>query len=165
VFANVFPEQIDHGERKSTSWKWMMGRIRDGNHIKPPRNLIDLINKSIDAQIRREDRDPRDFLAGQAPLIEADSIKRGLTRLSEERVEDTLLAEAGDLAEVIARFRGLKSEHNDATLAPLLNVQPSEVGQAVKPLTEMGFLEQVGQSYKVPMLYRDGLAIVQGKAF
>jgi hypothetical protein len=46
IFARVFPEQIDIGERKPTSWSWMMSRIRDGNHIKPPRNLIDLIGKA-----------------------------------------------------------------------------------------------------------------------
>jgi hypothetical protein len=29
----------------------------------------------------------------------------------------------------------------------------------------MGFLEEKGSSFKVPMLYRDGLRITQGKAF
>lgn len=29
----------------------------------------------------------------------------------------------------------------------------------------MGFLEEIGDSFKVPMLYRDGLNITQGKAF
>ena len=29
----------------------------------------------------------------------------------------------------------------------------------------MGFLEPVGANYKVPMLYRYGLGITQGKAF
>jgi hypothetical protein len=29
----------------------------------------------------------------------------------------------------------------------------------------MGFLEEIGGSYKVPMLYRDGREITQGKAF
>lgn len=30
---------------------------------------------------------------------------------------------------------------------------------------ELGFLEKVGNTYKVPILYREGLAITQGKAF
>jgi hypothetical protein len=30
---------------------------------------------------------------------------------------------------------------------------------------DMGFLERTGETYKVPMLYRDGLNIKQGKAF
>jgi hypothetical protein len=30
---------------------------------------------------------------------------------------------------------------------------------------DLGFLEQAGATYKIPMLYRDGLRITQGKAF
>lgn len=29
----------------------------------------------------------------------------------------------------------------------------------------MGFLEEIGGSFKIPMLFRDGLQITQGKAF
>jgi hypothetical protein len=32
-------------------------------------------------------------------------------------------------------------------------------------LREIGFLEPIGANFKVPMLYRDGLSITQGKAF
>ena len=39
-------------------------------------------------------------------------------------------------------------------------------GEALaKSLIEIGFLEEAGNSYKVPLLYRDGLGITQGKAF
>ena len=30
---------------------------------------------------------------------------------------------------------------------------------------DIGFLEAVGSNYKIPMLYRDGLGVTQGKAF
>ena len=141
-----------------------MSRIRDGNHVKPPRNLIDLVIKAREAQLRREDRDPRQF-ERLAPVIEADSIRRGLARLSADRVEDTLLAEAGESAPLIERFRGAKSEHDLGSLASLLGVSLDQVPAAVKPLLDIGFLEQVGITYKVPLLYRDGLDISQGKAF
>jgi hypothetical protein len=164
LYAAVFPSQIDAGERKPTSWNWIMSRIRDGNHVKPPRNLIDLVMKAREAQIRREERDPREFANG-LPVIEADAIRRALSRLSAERVEDTLLAEAGDAAPMIERFRGAKSEHDVASLATLLGVTLDQLPSAAKALIEIGFLEQVGATYKVPLLYRDGLEIVQGKAF
>ena len=164
LYAAVFPSQIDAGERKPTSWNWIMSRIRDGNHVKPPRNLIDLVMKAREAQIRREERDARDF-ANSLPVIEADAIRRALSRLSAERVEDTLLAEAGDAAPMIERFRGAKSEHDVASLATLLGVALEQLPSAAKALIEIGFLEQVGATYKVPLLYRDGLEIVQGKAF
>ena len=141
-----------------------MARIRDGNDVKPPRNLIDLVSKAREAQLRREDRESRDFVAGQA-LIEPDSIRRALSRLSEERVADTLLAEAGELSGVIEKFRDGKAEHNEESIAKQLGISKAEVQAAVKPLVELGVLETVGDSYKIPMLYRDGLGITQGKAF
>lgn len=92
-------------------------------------------------------------------------MRRALTRLSVERVEDTLLAEAGGDSPLIERFRGKKAEHNPSSLAGLLGVSEVDVPAAIKPLVDLGFLEQTGETYKVPMLYRDGLEIVQGKAF
>ncbi|MBN8734208.1 MAG: hypothetical protein J0L64_26970 [Acidobacteria bacterium] len=76
-----------------------------------------------------------------------------------------MLAEAADLAPMIERFRDGKAEHNSPSLAALLQVEESLVRNSIKPLLEMGFLEETGNSYKVPMLYRDGLSITQGKAF
>jgi Mn-dependent DtxR family transcriptional regulator len=76
-----------------------------------------------------------------------------------------LLAEAAEQAPIIERFRDSKAEHNTATLAQLLEIKADNVKAAVKPLIELGFLEEIGESYKVPMLYRDGLNISQGKAF
>jgi hypothetical protein len=35
----------------------------------------------------------------------------------------------------------------------------------VKPLIELGFLEEVKGTFKVPAIYREGLEITQGKAF
>jgi hypothetical protein len=164
IFDQIFPKQVDQGERRPTTWNWMMSRIRDGNGIKPPRNLIDLIIKSREAQIRSEERNPREF-AMEAAIIEGDSVRRAHRALSEQRVQDTLLAEAADLAPVIERFRDGKAEHNTNSLATLLGVSEQAVRSRIKPLLDMGFLEEVGGSYKVPMLYRDGLDITQGKAF
>jgi hypothetical protein len=76
--------------------------------------------------------------------------------LSKERVEDTLLAEAGESAHLIERFRDGRAEHNDASLAETLGVPNDAVRTEVKPLLEIGFLEQTGETFKVPMLYRGG---------
>jgi hypothetical protein len=164
LFSFVFPAQVDVGERKPTTWAWIMSRIRDGNGIKPPRNLIDLAKKAQEAQQRSEEREARSY-SPNVPLIEADAIRKALQRLSDDRVNDTLLAEAADLAPLIEKFRDSKAEHNTTSLALLLDMQESDVRIAVKPLIELGFLEEIGESFKVPMLYRDGLNITQGKAF
>jgi hypothetical protein len=138
----------------------MIRRIGDAN-VKPPRNLIDLILKSREAQLRREDRQRREYQIG-VPLIQSDSIKRGHDALSEQRVEDTLLAEAGEYSEIIELFRDGKAEHNISTLQEILGEHYLD---HISYLQGVGFLEKIGENYKVPALYRRGLRIKQGKAF
>lgn len=164
VFKAVFPKQVDVGEKKPETWPWITARIRDGNNVTPPRNLIDLVTKAQAAQLRREDRDAREYSDG-AIIIQGDALKRALTSLSQERVEDTLLAEAGEYAQVIERFRDGKSEHNEASLSTTLHADGEQLKKTIKILLQIGFLEKVGETYKIPMLYRDGLSITQGKAF
>lgn len=164
LFDSLLPDQVDSGKRKPKTWNWMMSRIRDGNYVQPPRNLIDLVKFTQDASIRREEREGRDFERGE-PLFHQDSFKTGLSQLSKRRVEDTLLAEAGEQAPLIERFRNDKAEHNHQSLAETLKLDGDELAQAIEFLAEIGFLEPVGENWKVPMLYRDGLGITQGKAF
>jgi len=160
IFQAVFPNQVDSGARKPTTWTWMMGRIRDGSGVKPPRNLIDLVLKAREAQLRREEWAPREHGADQ-PLLEPDSLKRGLEALSNQRVEDTLLAEAGELAYDIEKFRKGKAEHSLGSLRELLGEGYAEKAAL---LQQIGFLEPIGVNFKIPMLYRAGLEITQGKA-
>jgi hypothetical protein len=164
IFDRMFPDQVVQGGGRPKTWNWMMSRIRDGNGVRPPRNLIDLIVEARQAQLRSEDRNAREYSQG-IPIIDADSIRRAQRALSERRVQDTLFAEAADLAPMIEKFRDGKAEHSEASLAELLGFQPQVIRTAIKPLIEIGFLEEVGSSFKVPMLYRDGLRITQGKAF
>lgn len=163
MFNRIFPDQVDFGLRKPKTWVWIMRRVRDGNDVKPPRNLIDLIKFSREAQLPKEDRDPRQLT--DETIIESESLRKGLSQLSESRVNDTLLAEAGLLSPAIAKFRDGKAEHNAESLSDVLGVTIAEVKNAIKPLLELGFLEDIKGTYKVPTLYREGLGITQGKAF
>lgn len=165
VFDAVFPGQVDPGERKPKTWPWMMTRIRDGNGIRPPRNLIDLVKKAQEEQLRREERAGTEYEPEHA-VIGSEALKKGLARLSTERVNDTLLAEAGEqYALWIERFRDGRAEHNQETIATTLSRPTDELGEPLRILQDLGFLEPVGATYKVPMLYRAGLNISQGKAF
>ncbi|VVT13361.1 conserved hypothetical protein [Sphingomonas sp. EC-HK361] len=163
IFARVFPTQVDQGTRKPATWAWMMSRISDGNGVKPPRNLIDLVSFAREAQLRREDRSPRE-IDGNNEIIEADSLRMALTQLSETRVTDTLLAEAKGEVPLIEKFRRSKAEHNQSSLARLLSVKKDSVIDKIRPLIHLGLLGEVGSNYKVPILYRSGLEITQGKA-
>jgi hypothetical protein len=47
----------------------------------------------------------------------------------------------------------------------LLERDQGAVRSTIQPLLDIGFLEDIKDTYKVPTLYRDGLNITQGKAF
>lgn len=163
IFERLFPDQVDFGSRRPKTWTWIMRRIRDGNDVKPPGNLIDLIRLSQQAQLRKEDRAARDVT--NEPIFEPESLQRGLSKLSESRVNDTLMAEAGIYASDIALFRDGKAEHNLSSMAEVFGINPSEVKSRIKPLLDLGFLEETKGAYKIPALYREGMSITQGKAF
>jgi hypothetical protein len=165
IFYKIFPEKVDQAERKPTTFNWMMSRIRDGNDVKPPRNLIDLANYAREKQIQIETRSPR-VLSGGEVLILSEAIRGAQEKLSEQRVTDTLFAEAGDEASnYVAKFRRAKAEHNKKTLEDTLELKGDSLNAAIRLLMEIGFLEEQKNSWKIPMLYRDGLDITQGKAF
>jgi len=164
AFYKIFPAKIAQGEKQSVTWRWILSRIRDGNGVVAPRNLVDFMENCREAQLRSELRNPREYADGIS-LIEADAVRKAHRTLSSTRVQDTLIAESKELAPYIERFRKNKAEHNLDSLCTLLRV-PSVEGEALaKSLIEIGFLEEAGNSYKVPLLYRDGLGITQGKAF
>jgi hypothetical protein len=166
IFYALFPKQVEEGGGRPPTLKWMLTRISDGKGVKPPRNLIDLVKKAQDGQFKLEDIEAKDFKIGEV-LIEGESIKEALSLLSDQRVNDTLLAESGKYREYIEKFRDGKAEHNHESLAKTLNLPIAETREALTGLLEMGFLARIRQSetFKVPMLYRDGLNITQGKAF
>jgi len=163
MFQVIFPKQVDSGKRQPETWTWMMRRIRDGNDVKPPRNLIDLVQLSQDAQVKRENIQSRRLAA--RPVFEPDSIREGLSQLSKRRVDDTIFAEAGLVVKTIEKFRGGKTEHNIDSIASLFGVSVDQAKADVKPLVAMGFLEVIKESFKVPSLYREGMKMSQGKAF
>ena len=160
----LLPPQIDFGKKKSTALNWILSRIRHGNDVKPPRSIIDLFNDARAAQLRKEGRESRIIDYSVGPLIEAVSVKKAFEQLSAKRVEDTLLAEAGEFADYIRRFRDGKATHNRETLSKLVN-NDENFEYILKGLIDTGFLGQEGDTYKVPMLYRSGLSITQGRAF
>ncbi len=163
AFTKLFPNKVSQGKKQSTTWNWIMSRIRDGNGVIAPRNLVDLVEKARADQVQCDLRIPRHYDSSR-PLIEADSIRRAHKLLSKDRIEDTLMSEFADLAPLMDKFRNKKAEYDLPSLCSLFGVDEDTTRVKVKQLLDMGFLEEVGTSYKVPMLYRDGMNIRQGKA-
>lgn len=165
LFYKIFPDKVDAADRKPTTFNWIMSRIRDGNDIRAPRNLIDLVGKATEEQIRADSRTPR-LINENERLVMSEALRNALSRLSDQRVQDTLLAEVGpEIAGYINKFNSEKAEHNLETLAAVLELDGEKLQYAIKQLIETGFLEEIKETWKIPMLYRDGLGITQGKAF
>jgi hypothetical protein len=165
MFSKFFPDKVSQGKKQSMTWKWILSRIEDGNGIIAPRNLIDLVERAREAQLRADGRleFPREYHSDK-PIIESDSIKRAHKQLGKARLEDTLFAEAPDMFSLIEKFRNNKSEHDTASISVVCGLNDETTEVVIRKLREIGFLKKVGESYKIPMLYRDALGITQGKA-
>jgi hypothetical protein len=160
VFSTVFPDRI---ARKLTTWNWMLSSIQDGTGFAAPRNLVDLVNLAIEEQTRREWRESRTYAVG-VPLIELGSLERALIRLSQRRLEDTLLAEATeDVAVLIEGFRGAKPEHNDASIANIFGVSLIQAKEFAEVLINIGFFSRGAEKHSIPLLYRSALDIKADK--
>ncbi|HEY5382473.1 MAG TPA: hypothetical protein VIJ65_09460 [Acidobacteriaceae bacterium] len=162
-FTKIFPNKVSQGEKQSTTWNWIMSRIRDGNGVIAPRNLVDLVERARAEQVQSDLITPREYQEGTS-LIEAESIRKAHKTLSKERVEDTLFSEAADLSQILEKFRHKKAEYDIDALCALLGLEEDSARVVVRDLRDVGFLEEVGNAFKVPMLYREGLNIRQGKA-
>lgn len=160
AFLSICPQQVDAGEKRPDSWNWVCNRLRDGNGVATPRDLQLLMLNAARKQLERlqlGDDDP------ETPhLIGGPALKAGLTQLSTDKIRTSLIAETPDLESAIRAFTKGKAEHNEDSLGAIL-------GKEWKHLTErlerIGFLEKMGGTWKVPMLYRDGLEITQGAAY
>jgi len=161
----IFPLKINPGAQGPKTWQWILNQIRDGNWVKSPRNLIDLCVMAQEEQLRTERRSARAY-GEDTPLIEAESLRKAGIRLSKQRIEDTLMAEYGeDVKIAIKAFRNGKAEHDEESLAILFGVDVAGARLIATVLNDIGFLEQSGEMYKVPPLYRPGLNIKKGKPF
>ncbi|ADU36219.1 P-loop ATPase, Sll1717 family [Variovorax paradoxus] len=158
-FFSIFSGQIEVGSRQSDSWTWIFNRIRDGNGIRTPRDLHALVTN---AARKESDILSRGGDEASDSLISPAAVKAGLDQMSQDKVRTSLIAENPGLESSIRAFQRGKAEHNGETLKKLLGPEWDKI---VEDLQRIGFVERVGDSWKIPQLYRSGLEITQGAAF
>lgn len=166
LFYRLFPEQIDIGDKKPKTMDWIIGRVKDGNNISAPREVIHLINESQQEQISRyqigQDELENDLIIGR------NAFKSALDIVSKVRLEQTIYAEFPDLKDYIQKLEGQKTEHNVKSLSVVWNLDLEKSSEIAKKLSEIGFFEERGEvnspRYWVPFLYRNELKLVQGSA-
>jgi hypothetical protein len=165
LFYRVFPEQVETGERQSTTMDWMIKRTTDGTGKSAPRELVLFLNALHDVQIQRLERGE-----AQPPgdnLFDRASFKLALPRVSEYRTTKVLYAEYPELKTAIEALRSKKSEHDIRSLAQLWSQSETDAAATATRLVDVGFFERrAGESttYWVPFIYRPYLNLIQGRA-
>jgi hypothetical protein len=166
LFYRVFPRQIDIGEKKPTTFDWMLSRTADGQGHTAPRELIHLLNEAVKRQVTAleiGEGNPE----GES-LFARQIIKESLPAVSKARLEQTLYAEHPTAKDWIEALREVKATQNVISLSRLWSVSADEAIKRAERLVEYGFFERrefKGQpEYWVPFLYRDALDLVQGRA-
>ncbi len=166
-YYQMFPKQVDIGERQSDTFEWILSRIRDGLNNTPPRELIHYYNESVTQEIKEQEINNNKI--EEPNIVSRLAIKNAAYEVSKVRTEQTIFAEFANLRTYIKAFENKKAEHTLLTLSEIWNVDEGEAKNIANELAEVGFFElkaaKNDQIYKIPFLYRFYLNIVQGKAF
>lgn len=166
LFYRIFPEQVDLGERKSTTFDWMLSRTADGTGKNAPRELIHLLTSLRDQQLKSLEMGAPDP-AGEA-LFDRASLKAALPEVSKARFEQTLCAEYPLFKPMLEKLDREKTQQTPTSLAKIWGVSEETALSRAEKLVEVGFFEKRGPKeqplFWVPFLYRDALHLVQGAA-
>jgi hypothetical protein len=166
LYARVFPDQVDAGPNKPTSFDWMLSRTRDATGETAPRELIHLLSSLRESQLRRfelgHEDPPLELLFDRAAFKEA------LPEVSKVRLEQTLYAEYASFKDRLERLDQQKTQQTIESLGRIWELSEPETRVVADQLAEIGFFERRSDrdryTYWVPFLYRDALRMVQGSA-
>lgn len=163
VFYSIFPGKVEVGKNPET-FRWMIGRVKDGLKITAPRELIHLINQARTKQIRLLETGTKED--SYAELIGRSALKDALKVVSKTRLEQTIYAEYAHLQQYIEKLEDQKTEHDISTLSKIFGTKNKQTSEIASELVTIGFFEEKKGSQKpywTPFLYRAGLNMIQGK--
>lgn len=165
LFGRIFPEKVERGETRPTTFRWMLSHTCDGTGQTAPRELIHLLSEAKERQLRRIE------LGHGEPegerLFEGVAVKEALPEVSKVRLNQTFLAEYPGYRRYVMALEGEKTEHTVATLGKLWNLSEELAFATAGQLSDLGFFESRGKgltTYWVPFLYRHALSMSQGAA-
>jgi hypothetical protein len=165
-FYRAFPEQVDVGQNKPSTFDWMASRTADGTKRTAPRELIHLLTEAREQQIKLYE------LGNSVPpddnLFSRVAITQALPEVSKTRFAQTLCAEYPSLKSYLDKLDREKTQQTPETLASLWKCSEDKALKVADQLTSTGFFERRGSKdepiYWVPFLYRDALNLIQGAA-
>ncbi|CAI1791120.1 hypothetical protein PTR34_21315 [Serratia nevei] len=167
LYYDIFPKQVDVGEKQSDTFDWILNRVRDGLSKVAPRELIHYYNEIISQELR--ERDINNNKAEPPNMVSRAAIKNSAFEVSRARIEQTIFAEYSNYKDCILKLESSKAEHNLKTLSTIFGTNDKETKEIGSGLAEIGFFDlnyyKNDGLFKIPFLYRFYLKISQGKAF
>lgn len=166
LFNRLFPNQVEQGPNKPTTFRWILSRCRDASGRTAPRELVHFINCLRSEEIKRLELG--EAAAPDEQLFDRAVFKLALPEVSRARLNGYLYAEHDDQRGYIERLKGQKAEQTPDSLTQIWGVERSEAIAIAGGLASLGFFEQRGSqsepTFWVPFLYRDALDLIQGQA-
>ncbi|RQV99677.1 hypothetical protein EH220_01070 [bacterium] len=163
LFYEVFPDQMEGGSKKPSTFRWMLRRVEDGEGKVTPRELIQLLSAARDAQIHRLEIGTTE--KANEKLFSAAAIRDALPGVSKTRLEQYLYAEYHECREWIERLRGQGTNLRRSALQKRWKCDNEELDKRIARLIEIGFFRyRNGDSdglYHVPYLFQSALDMVQ----
>ena len=166
LFKRIFPDQVEIGEKQSTTIDWILKRTADASNESQPRDIILFLNKLCEVQNQRLERGEPEPQGEW--LFDRIAFKEALPALSEYRIARVLFAEYPSIRKYVEALREQKTEQNVRSLTKLWKVPFNEAVEIAKNLRDIGFFEErtsrAEQTFWVPFVYRPYLSMSQGKA-
>lgn len=161
VFYKVFPAQVHHGNRQSSTLRWIYNHTADGNNVVTPRDVIDLLTSAKQHQLTICMSNPSEE---SLHIISSQAIQYGLEKLSQGKRKKYLEAEFPHMWAQIEKFISGKSDYNEPAIKKLLG---KNWESHIQDLRSIGFITKSGgkggNMYTIPNIYRKGLEITQGR--
>ncbi len=167
LYYQIYPRQVDVGEKQSDTFDWILNRVRDGLGNVAPREVIHFHNEIVKCENENAAIGQRKLEASN--IFSRISIKAAVAEVSKVKTEQNLFAENPSLKNYVNSLEGKKAEQSLETLSSLWAINQEEAKKIAYELTSIGFFEQRSARdegvFKIPFVYRPYLRIVQGKAF
>jgi hypothetical protein len=164
-FDSLVPDQIDSGKNPRT-FEWILGRVKDGQGVVAPREVIHVLDQARDRQLESLERG--EAAPEEGMVFTRAAFRDALPEVSRVRLEQTLYAEYPDLKPYLEKLHSEKTNHSLESLAALWDIGLDEASSLATRAAEIGFFEVRGDKsdpdYWVPFLYRPALSMVQGTA-
>ena len=154
IFHKIFPPTIG----KSKTIDWIYKKCSDSNGNVTPRDIIVFFKFAKAIQFNKFKLNPSEL----DYLLDEDTLKASLEKLSEHKKVTFLFAEFPHLKNILLRFEGKHAEFSQESLQKILG---KDWIKRVDELSSIGFIGRIHKkgTYKIPVIWCKGLNIRRGK--